>query len=100
MSIPIRFALLRRQPSVEHPFQLRLTRRKPWKPERSPKLRIAVSFLSSEQNRHTDEHEATDHDYHPSDPAIGPGILRPFSANQEEESDQKKVGYAQCEMRL
>src|SRR4051794_13035313 len=100
MSIPIRFPLFREQPPAEHLSLFHLTRRKPWKPERSPKLRIAVSFLSSEQNRHTDEHEATDHHYHPSDPATGPGILRPFSANQEKQDEQKKVGHAQREMRL
>src|SRR5512132_2108539 len=100
MSIPIRFPLFRRQPPAEHLSVFHLTRWKPWKPERSPKLRIGGSFLTSEQNRDTDEHEATDNHRCPRDPAISPGILRPFSPNPEEQNDQKKIGDAQREMRL
>src|SRR4051812_6259818 len=100
MSIPIRFALLRRQPSVGHPFQPDLTTLKLLKLGRSPRVRIERSFLTAEQNRDTDERKANNNHRCARNPAISPGILRPFSAYQEEESDQKKIGDAQREMRL
>src|SRR6478752_7966645 len=100
MSIPIRFPMFRRQPPAEHFSQFLLTRRKLQKPEQSPKQRIGRSFLTSEQNRDTDEHKANNNHRCPRDPAISPSILRPFLPNPEEQNEQKKIGDAQREMWL
>src|SRR4029077_857453 len=100
MNIPIRFPLFRRQPSAEHLCVFHLTRPKLWNPERPPKLRLGDSFLSSEQNCDPDEHKANNNHRCPRDPAISPGILRPFLSNPEEQNEQKKIGDAQREMWL
>jgi hypothetical protein len=77
-----------------------LTTRKLRKPVRPPKLRLGGSFLTSQKNRDTDEHEA-DRDHRRSrNQTISPRVLGPFLPNQEEERDQEKIRDAQCEMRL
>src|SRR4030095_11907343 len=91
MSIPIRFPLFRRQPPAEHLSQFLLTTRKPGKPERPPNLRLGDSFLTSEQNRDTDKHEADRHQRRSRNQTISPRVLGPFLANQEEQRDQEKI---------